>query len=49
MKICPEYSPGWERSKDIPGNWVTRKVLLEGGNSSFLHSKLNNSIANLLS
>ena len=44
-KICTDHSPGWERTKVIPGNLLIR-VLLEGENSYFFHSKFRNSLAN---
>ena len=47
-KICTDHSPGWERTKVIPGNMLITEVLLEGGEQLCFHSKFGNSIANLL-
>ena len=39
-KICTDYSPGQERNKVIPENFVKREVFLEVENSSFSHNNL---------
>ena len=39
-KICTDHSPGWERTKVIPGNLLISEVLLEGGNSYVFTARL---------
>ena len=44
LNICllesTDHSPGWERTKVIPGNLLIREFLLEGGTAKFCTASL---------